>query len=227
MSVEKIGAGYIEQLQLNLDINDVADDAEVKSISFDEARIISENACTSFEKNEGGIAWHPDYWRLRNQGWPWRVAAYIAWAASPKQERWPKTQDELATQMLGLTSDRIIATWRKRNPAIDEVIALLQVAPLFEHRSDIFDALIKSATNSDYKNHPDRKLALEMLGDYVPRAKVDLNEKPNNDLGSMSDAELENLGKKLGLLNMNNTEGESAQSPASQGPDEPGGDDVG
>ncbi len=45
----------------------------------------------------------------------------------------------------------------------------MQAAPLLRHRRDILDALIVSATDPDPKSHPDRKLALEMLGDYKPR----------------------------------------------------------
>ncbi len=63
-----------------------------------------------------------DYQMLRDQCWPWRVAAYIAWASSPRVGRQPHTQMELAKQILGLTSDRVINTWRKKNPAIDEIV---------------------------------------------------------------------------------------------------------
>lgn len=227
MNVDEVNPGQIEQLSLGLAIDDIADEAEIKKISFDEAMLISDNARRVFE-DSSTLTWSPDYWRLRNQGWPWRVAAYIAWAASPKQERQPKNQQEFATSMLGLTSDRVIATWRKKNPAIDEVIALLQVAPLFEHRRDIYDALIKSATSPDYKSHPDRKLALEMLGDYIPRAKVDLRRKVDkDDLSDMSDAELAELARKLGVSGIGfDDQGDNALSSPSQGRDEPWGDDV-
>src|SRR3989304_9055123 len=54
---------------------------------------------------------------LLDHNWPWRQAVYIAWAASPRVERWPATQELLATQVLGLTSDRVIAEWRRKKPA--------------------------------------------------------------------------------------------------------------
>ena len=228
MSIKKIQAGEVEQLALGLNIDDINDDAESRTITYDQARMISENTRQKFE-GQTEIKWHEDYWRLRNQGWPWRVAAYIAWAASPKHERKPKTQDDLAKNILGLTSDRLIATWRKKNPAIDEVIGLLQAAPLFSHRADIYKALISSATDPNYKNHPDRKLALELIGDYVPRSKVDVNDlSAPHDLSSLSDAELDMLAKKHGIRGLSHAEddesGEMTSDPASQGHDAPGDD---
>jgi len=112
--------------------------------------------------------------------------------------RWPKNQDELARQVLGLTSDRQIYVWRGRNPAIDEVIAAFQAAPLYEHRADIYDALIKSATNPDYKNHNDRELALKMLGDYVPRQDLSIKDARLKELDEMTDEELIRLAGSMG-----------------------------
>jgi hypothetical protein len=142
--------------------------------------------------------WLEDYFLLREARWPWRVAAYIAWAGSPRQRRWPHTQLQLAQDVLGLNSDRVILTWRKKNPAIDETVALMQSAPLYQYRRDIYDALIQSASEPGYRNHPDRKLALEMMGDFVPRAQLDL-KKPfdPDDLSEYSTAELKQIGKSL------------------------------
>ncbi len=113
--------------------------------------------------------WWQDYRELIQRGWDWRKAVLIAWEASPARARVPSTQEELAIQVLGLTSDRVIAKWRKQQPEIDQEVARMQAAPLLRHRRDILDALIVSATDPDPKSHPDRKLALEMLGDYKPR----------------------------------------------------------
>ena len=66
--------------------------------------------------------WMELYRRLREAGWAWRVAVYIAWAAQPKKYRWPETQEELATRCLGLNSDRAIATWRKKNPKYNQAV---------------------------------------------------------------------------------------------------------
>ena len=118
--------------------------------------------------------WWQDYQDLVRRGWDWRKAVYIAWAASPAKDRIPATQAELATQILGLASDRVIRAWHERHPEIEDEIAIMQAAPLLRHRRDIYDALVLSATSSDPKNHPDRKLALEMMGDYRPRAQTDV-----------------------------------------------------
>lgn len=116
-------------------------------------------------------AYYEVFLDLRDGGWPPRIAAYIAWASSPRQNRWPKTQDELA-RLLGLTSDRQFTKWRRANKAIDDLIAKLQIEPLLKHRADVFNALIESASTPDYKNQPDRKLFLEITGDHVPTTKV-------------------------------------------------------
>ena len=119
----------IYQLPLDLDLQEPEGE-----ISQEDARIRSEAAQKALENMYGKIGaprWLDEYAQLRDGGWPWRVAAYIAWASSPRVGREPKTQEELARAHLGLTSDRVIATWRKRNPAIDEMVRILQTAPLF------------------------------------------------------------------------------------------------
>jgi hypothetical protein len=117
-------------------------------------------------------SWWQDYRELTRRGWDWRKAVLIAWEASPAKSRSPATQEELATKVLGLTSDRVIAKWREKHPEMAEEVARMQAAPLLRHRRDVFDALAESAGNPDPKNHPDRKLALEMMGDYKPRQEV-------------------------------------------------------
>ena len=128
-----------------------------------------ETARRAFDDREQKPEWYGQFDDLLNAGWPFRVACYIAWASVPREKRSPKTLHGLATEVLGLTSARPIFTWRKKNDTIDDTIAIMQAAPLFEHRREIYDALIDSAKTADYKNHNDRKLALELLGDYVPR----------------------------------------------------------
>jgi hypothetical protein len=118
--------------------------------------------------------WWQDYRELTRRGWDWRKAVLIAWEASPAKSRVPATQEELATKVLGLTSDRVIAKWRKQQPEIDEEVVRMQAAPLLRHRRDVYDALIVSATDPDPKSHQDRKLALELMGDYKPGNKVQL-----------------------------------------------------
>ncbi|PKO03054.1 MAG: hypothetical protein CVU43_04545 [Chloroflexi bacterium HGW-Chloroflexi-5] len=119
------------------------------------------------------FGWEEDFFLLMNQGWPWRVAVYIAWAGSPKVGRWPKTQEDLAAGVLGLNSDRQISEWRRNNPAIDEMIGIMQAMPLLSHRRDIFEALATSASDPSSKGAQDRKTALTMTGDYVPHMKIE------------------------------------------------------
>ena len=116
--------------------------------------------------------WWQDYQELIGRGWDWRKAVCIAWKASPAATRVPETQEELATRVLGLTSDRVIAKWFKQHPEMDQEVVRMQAAPLLRHRREIYDALVTVATMLDPKAHPDRKLALELMGDYKPGNRV-------------------------------------------------------
>jgi hypothetical protein len=177
------------QLQLPLLLDEEELTSKGKAPSMEKIRLRSEAARQLFDVQK--FEWMEDYQKLREGGWDWRVAAYIAWASSPKHSRTPKNQDELAREHLGLTSDRAIHTWRRKNPAIDEMVAILQSASLWEHRAEIYEALIAVATSPEYKGHNDRKLALELLGDYVPAAKLEafLKRKGNDGDPDVDDEE--------------------------------------
>jgi len=191
------GPEYFEQMAFDLDLPEeergaggyvTPEEAQRRSLAAQGALTVMGQASAPM--------WFEQYTMLLAAGWPWRVACYIAWASSPKKSRWPRTQEELATAVLGLTSDRQVATWRKRNPGIDEVISVLQALPLVEHRADIYAALIESATNPDHRNHPDREMALELLGDYTKQVKVDTVHGPDQ-VSEMSDAELDALAQRI------------------------------
>ena len=143
--------------------------------------------------------WMDLYKRLVEGGWKWRVAVYIAWAAQTKKYRWPTTQEELAVQCLGLTTDRAIATWRKRNPSIDETISMLQGSIIFDSLPDALNAMVEVATEPDYKGHQDRKLMFEMAGVYTPSSKITaemakrLVNSSADDLEDLSDEELRRI----------------------------------
>lgn len=182
------------QLSLELDLPDV--DMEEGWVTPEVAALRLEQARAFFDASLEKPSWFADYERLRDGGWPFRVAMYIAWASSPRKERRPDTMQELAS-LMGLKSARAINTWRARNPAIDEQVALMQAAPLFQHRADLFQASLNVALTADYKGFNDRKLLLEMLGDYVPRSQVDVGRKAKG-LEDLSDADLQALlGNKL------------------------------
>jgi len=157
--------------------------------------------------------WLNDYVRLREMGYDWRVAAYIAWEASPKASRWPGSVTDLATEVLGLKSPRVIYTWRKKNPDIDNVVSMMQSAPLYAHRRDVIEALVAVAMDPDYKAHKDRRLFFEMLGDYTPRKDVSLNDKravKDDDLSALSDEELARRAAAL-------KESDAPEPPSSEG----------
>lgn len=206
MKLDWLTPQRLEQLSLNLDVEEPASASDF--VSPDEARLRSElarNVLAEKQKatqedgaNNPVSDWTEDYLHLRESGWPWRVAAYIAWASSPKRGRWPENVEALAGEVLGLSSPRVIYTWRKKNPGIDELVALMQAAPLLEHRADVIGALVASASDPDHRSNPDRKLYLELTGDYVPRAKVDLTDESRTaDLSQLSDEELDKLSGKL------------------------------
>lgn len=185
--------------QLSLPLNDLEEQSPTV-VSPAEARARSEAARSALD-GRTDMKWMGEYEKLRDGGWNWRVAAYIAWASSPKVSRHPKTQADLAREVLGLTSDRVITTWRQRNPIIDETVGMLQSATLWDHRAEVFEALTENARTPDYKTHNDRKLFLELTGDYVPSAKlaamITRNGITKNDLNDMSDEELLKLAKSL------------------------------
>ncbi|MBX3005959.1 MAG: hypothetical protein KF821_09075 [Anaerolineales bacterium] len=164
--------------------------------------------------------WLDPFLNLLTKGWPWRQAAYIAWMASPINSRWPATQEELATKVLGLSSDRVISTWRKKNPSIDRMVGTVQTAELFRWRGDMFAALIQSALTPSYRNHNDRKLMAEMTGDFVPITQLKAmmlkgDFKTNRDTEDLSDEELLQLaGGDFAPLMRKDTDAGPADEPS-------------
>lgn len=132
---------------------------------LDAAQLRAEEARAVFEARWGNSPWMDDYFRLLGEGWSWRQAAYIVWACQPKGARDPATQQEFAVS-IGLTSDRTIRAWRDKNAAIDERIHELTASALMKARAEVFAALIEAATNPSPRACTDRKLFLEITGDY-------------------------------------------------------------
>jgi len=182
-------------LQLRFDLpglDEVEEDAAERFITPEEARLISEASASTFSSRNDKPEWFKDYLMLREQGWPWRVACYIAWASSPKIGRKPETIEKLATEVLGLKSSRVIYTWRKKykkEMGIDSVVSMMQTAALWEHRRDVINALVEQASKADYKSFNDRKLFLELIGDFTPSS--DLNVMATEvDLKKLSNAQI-------------------------------------
>lgn len=226
MKLKWLTPGRLEQLALGLELEEEpkAQGGEPGWVDPAEAHMRSElarkaeesrqkakiDAAASGEKPGAVSDWSEDYLRLRDNGWPWRVSAYISWAASPKRDRWPKSVEDLATEVLGLTSARVIYTWRKKNKAIDEVVSLMQAAPLLEHRRDVIQALITAASDPDHRSNPDRKLLFEMTGDYIPRQRNEEGKsgEPIRDLSEISEEELDMMSPGSMLTDDEGEDGE-------------------
>lgn len=154
----------VYQLTMKLDIEIPEDEAQSPEDAKQKSDV-SHRALELLYGKAGAPRWLEDYLELAKGGWPWRVAAYVAWASTPKGAREPKTQDELARFHLGLSSDRAIVKWRRNNPMIDQMVHRFQTNPLWKHRSEIYTAMVAVAVKADAKGHQDRKLALKLMGD--------------------------------------------------------------
>ena len=163
---------------------------EGKVNAYDESRLKSDEARRLFEAQYGDAAWMDDYFDLLAEGWTWRQAFYIIWASIPKKSRQPKTQYQLATEVLGLESDRVIRAWKEKNPALQMRIDALTRQTLGKARADIYDALIAAASDPNPRAHQDRKLALELMGDYTPKQSVAISAE-NADVEELSPEELQ------------------------------------
>lgn len=128
-------------------------------------------------------AWWQDYLSIR-EAFPhfrnWRVWVYIAWAGQPAAGREPKTLEEFAPAVLGCTS-KAVRNWKAKTwgglPTIEEAIAWVQAAPLLQYRRDIYEALVRGAVSP--QGNADRKLALELMGDYKnPKQAGETEDKP-------------------------------------------------
>lgn len=162
--------------------------------SYDESRLLSEQARLMFQAGGDHAAWLDDYFALLAEGWSWRQAVYMVWASQPKP-RTPSTEVRLAVQVLGLTGSRPIRNWKKDNPQMMLRIQKLQLAVLGKARAEVLAALVDSATTGSYRNYRDRELFLKMTGDYIPRERVDVAAIGTGDLGAMSAEELAALAR--------------------------------
>jgi hypothetical protein len=115
------------------------------------------------------------YALLVAENYPPKVALYMAWKAHPKELRkeagLPEKQIDLAKSVLMYTSDTPIRNWRKSYPQMEDRIAsLIRQGPLSYYRPLVLHTLGLVATMPDPKAHSDRKLFLEMTGDYTPKS---------------------------------------------------------
>ncbi|MBN1535210.1 MAG: hypothetical protein JW908_00655 [Anaerolineales bacterium] len=123
-----------------------------------------------------GFPWWEMYLELRAKGWPWRKAAFIAWSCIPTYLRIPKTQKELATQVLGMRSDRIVRKWREKYPEIEKEIETCMMQPLRDQLPDVLAAWVGVASSFDPRAHRDRITYLTHVKVYKPpKAGIELS----------------------------------------------------
>jgi len=127
-------------------------------------------------ETEDAPSWAEKYHEFMISNIPWRVAAFMAWSIVPKYMRWPKTQDELAVAVLGLTSDRRIVEWRRKYPYIDQMIASQQTAALLDYIPGSIAASGKVASMADYKATAERRLLWEATGIIEKTSKVTVED---------------------------------------------------
>ncbi len=149
---------------------------EPEQVTPYEAKLRRAAAHQAFESAEEKPTWYEDYIFLRENGWPFRVAVYIAWASTPRSARWPKHLYELG-DLLGV-SWRQIHKWRRKNPAIDETVAAMQAEYLMRHRADVIASLIRNASDDDYKNIPAKRLFFQLTGDLGDGSDITLRTAP-------------------------------------------------
>jgi hypothetical protein len=90
----------------------------------------SRDAYAILEEKRQQYGWWDGYLTLREEKWDWRKAAYIAWEACPPEARWPRTQLDLATMVLGLKDTSTIRHWKAKQPEIEKRVETLRVLML-------------------------------------------------------------------------------------------------
>jgi hypothetical protein len=221
MSVKRITQLELENFAIGIDGAEDAESRALLSVTDVRAQeILFKKTLVDTGKitaDEEIPSWADTYQQLLNANIRPRIAAYIAWATMPKKFRYPVTQDELATEVLGLTSDRAIATWRKKYPEIDMMISALQAEAMLEYRPGAFHALGTVASDASYRANPDRRLFFEMTKDYTPRQKIEeggsnVGRKVLGELKKKSTADLIELLGPDALVMMKELEEELEES---------------
>lgn len=124
-----------------------------------------------------GLEWAEDFARLMYDGWKWRKAAFIAWVSQPKEMREPRFKGAFA-ELIGCSRSKIAEM--ERDPLISTAILKFRRRALADNIPDVMNALTESATNANYKHHADRKIFLEMVGEYTPRMGLALEQDAFN-----------------------------------------------
>lgn len=231
MSVRRVSQLELENFAVGIQNAEEAEGGSLLSVADVKARELLHRKvlieAKKIEATDDIPSWADVYQQMLNAGIRPRIAAYIAWATMPKKYRYPETQEKLATEVLGLNSDRAIATWRKKYPEIDMMISQLQAEAMLEYRPGAFHALGSVASNPSYRANPDRRLFFEMTKDYTPRIKSETDDgkgvgnKLLGQLKKLSTAQLlETLGSDA-LDLMKELEEELESSEGTEAPEAP------
>ena len=118
------------------------------------------------------------YGLLVNEGWSKRQAMYMAWKSHPPDARsgagMPAKQIRLFVDVLCLRSDSAVRQWRRKFPDMEgRVLTIQRQGPLAHYRPMVLHKMAEGAILDEYT--PDRRLFLEMTGDYLPTSKMDAN----------------------------------------------------
>lgn len=123
------------------------------------------------------IAWEEAYQALMEERgpdgrlrWDWRKALYIAWHCLPRSQREPATLTQLA-DLLGVRASTM-RKWRLNDPEILERIRSLPLQLVGDRLPDVLAANAELAATPDPRTFQDRRLYLELVGAYAPRADV-------------------------------------------------------
>lgn len=119
------------------------------------------------ELDPAGVPWAANYLRLRKSGWPFEEAVIICWAATEREMRLYKTQDDLSKGVLGGLSRQMIGK-RLRRPAVKAEIEKVKTDAWAPHMhrivNEVIPAAVAVAAVPDPKHHQDRKMVLEATG---------------------------------------------------------------
>jgi len=153
------------------------------------------------DKLEGheDLPWREDYDALLAEPWPWydgpewnrwRIAAYVAWASCPTDDRFPKRLSDLA-RLVGWTSARPLRRYRAKYPEIERLVREAVMEPLLESRAERLKTLADLAQKPDYKFFKHAELALKLDGTYQPSQDVNVRRTITADEMAQADAQAE------------------------------------
>lgn len=100
--------------------------------------------------------------------------AFVLWLSLPPRDREPATLIDLADE-LGV--HRITLSRWKQDPKILKQAAKLSRNILLEGIPSTYRAMVESAGNPDGRNNADRRLLVEMAGEYTPGMQVSMADE--------------------------------------------------